>query len=640
MPPLSHKNARMIFLQSCGPLLRQDLHPVALLDASCRLVAANARWYSDFGVEESRAVGCTLDAVLQRGEGGFSAAWQQCCLGERQSGREERFRNAEGQLIPCDWELHPCHGDDGSFSGALLFCRAPSESGRTALDHRCNEERLALALQAAQLGVWDLDLPSGTLVWSPLVHEIVGAWPAEMTLKGVEALTHPEDRAKVRAQFEESIQQHREFNTRCRVLLPDGSVRWVQNLGRAIYDESARPVRFIGTVRNITELIAEEDGTARSHRLSSLARLSAGVAHDINNILAPVVAGASLLLCGDQSAHDREMLELIQQSAERGADIIKQLLAFGRGINGEQVPVSLSSLISEVRSLIKGSLPAGIRLRCSFETTDDAVLGDRRQLAQALVSLCVNAREAMPEGGLLELRLEGFEASELFCRSTPEARPGSYVVLSVVDNGLGIAPEHLDRIFEPFFTTKDVAVRSGLGLSSVLGIVRSHRGFLQVRSRQGEGTTVKAFLPHHRGGAIPVPAPSEPAELPRGQGERILVVDDEEGVREIIREILGEAGYVVVDARDGVEGLALFRREPGCISAVITDLLMPNMDGFRLVEELHRTRPGLPVLAISGTLQLACSKEITALGSVFFLSKPFSTQELLGAVHAAVRSPA
>jgi len=640
MPPLSQENARTSLLQSFGPLLRQSLHPVAVLDASCRLVAASPGWYSEFGVKEDRATGLPLDSVLRPETAGFAAAWPQCLQGERLSGSEERFRTGGDLAVVCDWELHPCLGEDGSFSGALWFCHVHAEGGATALELRCNEERLALALQATQLGVWDLDLVRDRLVWSPLVHEIVGAFPSEMTLKGVEALTHPEDRARVRAQFEESLQQHREFSTRCRVLLPDGSVRWLQSIGRAIYDENARPVRLIGTVRNITELVTEEDGAVRSHRLTSLARLSAGVAHDINNILAPVVAGASLLLCGDQSAHDREILELIQQSAERGADIIKQLLAFGRGINGEQVPVSLSALISEVRSLFKGSLPAGIRMRCSFETTDDAVLGDRGQLAQALVSLCVNAREAMPEGGLLELRLESFEASELFCHANAEARPGPYVVLSVVDNGLGIAPEHLDRIFEPFFTTKDAAVRSGLGLSSVLGIVRSHRGFLQVRSRQGEGTTVKAFLPHHRGGAIPVPTPSEPAEFPRGQGERILVVDDEEGVREIIREILGEAGYVVVDGRDGVEGLALFRRDPNGISAVITDLLMPNMDGFRLVEELHRERPGLPVLAISGTLQLACSKEIAGLGSVFFLSKPFSTQELLGAVRAAVRRPA
>jgi CheY-like chemotaxis protein len=270
----------------------------------------------------------------------------------------------------------------------------------------------------------------------------------------------------------------------------------------------------------------------------------------------------------------------------------------------------------------------------------EEVAGDATQLQQVLLNLCVNARDAMPEGGKLMLGAENTVLTEPLPGTQPESRPGSYVVLRVQDNGSGMSPEVLEHIFEPFFTTKELGNGTGLGLPTALGIVRSHGGFLRVLSEMGEGSTFEVYLPA---------APRDPARtrkvepkrrLTRGGGELVLVVDDEASVRNISRELLSRFGYSVLSAGDGAEAIALVKQDQDRIKLVVTDLMMPNVDGLAMTRELKRLSPRLEVIATSGLTNdpqtLETLEELRRLGVKHFLAKPYNAETLLRHVHLAL----
>jgi signal transduction histidine kinase len=253
----------------------------------------------------------------------------------------------------------------------------------------------------------------------------------------------------------------------------------------------------------------------------------------------------------------RNMLDLVETNAQRGSNIIKQLLTFGRGMEGERVPVQLRSLVNEMSGIIRETFHKNITTRRETPLDTWLVSGDATQLHQVLMNLCVNARDAMPDGGTLTLKLENHEFDESFARMTPGAKPGRYVCLSVTDTGEGIAPEHLDKIFDPFFTTKELGKGTGLGLSTVLGIVQSHGGFIEVRSQPGRGTQFKVYLPASET-VEAQPAGQGDQSLPQGGGELVLVVDDESSVRQVTRKLLERNGYRVIEAAEGADGITQF----------------------------------------------------------------------------------
>ncbi|WP_310565937.1 response regulator [Hydrogenophaga sp.] len=395
--------------------------------------------------------------------------------------------------------------------------------------------------------------------------------------------------------------------------------------------------RVVVSHEDITAMKRAERQQLRSQRLESLGTLAGGVAHDLNNALAPVLMGMSILK--EQYPEESKLFEMIQGSAQRGADMVRQLLTFAKGVEGERVPVRPQPMLDELERLMKGSFPKNIQLRVACDDGLPPVLGDPTQLHQVLLNLCVNARDAMPGGGTLGLRAKVVVLDDVYARSIPDARPGRYVALRVSDTGSGIPPEILDRIFDPFFTTKAADKGTGLGLSTVLGIVRAHGGFVQVYSQLAQGTMFTVCLPVAANDvgdvrdSVPF-AESVIGEI--GHGETILFVDDEPAVREVGRTVLERLKFKPVLATDGADALLKTAAHQAQLRAVITDLHMPQMDGLAFVIALRRMLPEVPVIVASGRVDEAAAAELQRLGVTRRLDKPFTQEQLARALRAVL----
>ena len=395
-----------------------------------------------------------------------------------------------------------------------------------------------------------------------------------------------------------------------------------------VYDERGEPESVLVIHTDITEQKKLETQFLRSQRLESIGTLAAGVAHDLNNILSPILLVAPLLRSESQNLEEKEtFLSLVQASAERGANLVKQMLTFARGADGERVLVQPSHLVEEVAKIAGQTFPKSITIQTDYPQDVWMVEGDPTQLQQVLLNLCVNARDAMPAGGKLRLTIENFEVDEHYASMTPEARPGSYVLLQVADEGGGIPRHVLDKIFDPFFTTKEVGKGTGLGLSTVLGIVRSYGGFVAVASEPGD-TRFRVFLPASIS-ADDERRSSNSLSAPSGHGEKILVVDDEPCILEAAKRVLQGWGYEPLVAEDGVSALALYAQQPDQIDIILTDLVMPLMDGLMLIRAVRKLNPEQKIILSTGRDEDLDSPEIRSLGVDACLLKPHSREKLL-----------
>jgi len=403
-------------------------------------------------------------------------------------------------------------------------------------------------------------------------------------------------------------------------------------------DEQGRPKEILAINTDITEQKKLEVNFLRAQRMEGLGALAGGIAHDLNNILQPILMTAPILRETTSDPESREMLDTVENCAQRGADIIKQLLTFARGEPSARVPLPVRHLLNEMSKLIQETFPKNIQLRVNVPKDLWQVLGDATQIHQALMNLCVNARDAMLTGGTLTLAAENVILDEAFASMMSSAKPGPHVCVSVADTGTGIPPEHIDRIFDPFFTTKEIGKGTGLGLPTVLGIARGHNGVVRVNSQVGEGTTFELYLPASSE-AKAVVFPEREILPPRARGELILVVDDEADVCDVIRVTLEKHGYRVVTAAEGAEAMVVFDRCRDEVRAVLTDMMMPVVDGPSLVLALRQLEPQMPILGMTGMGEKADLKELEALGLLVLLTKPFNSAGLLGVLHQALAAP-
>jgi|APTNR8051073442_1049403.scaffolds.fasta_scaffold00153_20 two-component system cell cycle sensor histidine kinase/response regulator CckA len=381
----------------------------------------------------------------------------------------------------------------------------------------------------------------------------------------------------------------------------DGKVYHEEMTITPIRDDQGAITHYVAIKQDITERKSMEAQLLRTQRLESVGRLASGIAHDLNNILTPVLLAPAILREVIQEPTVRSIIDSVEKNAQRGADIVRQLLTFGRGLESVRSPMPLRALIRDMVKIMNETFPRNITVRT--ELTPDMILidGDPTQLHQLLMNLCVNARDAMPEGGHLTIRLEASMIEADQASIYPWVLPGPHALLTVTDTGTGIPKEHLDKIYDPFFTTKPPGEGTGLGLSTALGIVRSHRGFIEVESWVGQGTTFRIFLPQSATATYSTEQHTlEP--LVQGNGQRVLVVDDEASVRNVIGEILKRNGYQVDFARHGREAWELVEKNPDRYQAVITDLMMPVMDGWALIKALRAHPPVCKIITLSGYL--------------------------------------
>ncbi len=516
-----------------------------------------------------------------------------------------------------------------------------AERKRAEAALRQSEASLREAQRIARLGNWEWDIGSNELRWSDEVYRIFGLAPQEFgaTYEAFLERVHPADREKVEQAVARSLQTREAYGLEHRVVRPDGEARIVREQAEVFPDASGKPTRMVGTVQDLTEQKRIEAEFLRAQRMDGIGAIAGGMAHDLNNALAPILMGIQLIGKKVSEPEVRQMLGVMETNTHRSAEMVRQVLTFARGRDGERELLDLGPLIREMENILRQTMPKSITVHALVPPDLWPVLGNATQLHQALLNLCVNSRDAMPNGGKLDLAADNVELSPEEAKEIPDGKPGAYVMLLVCDTGTGIAPDVLPRIFDAFFTTKAPGKGTGLGLSTIQRIVRSHGGFLSVKSEVGVGTTFEMYLPRAETAPAPGERAAEPARAEPGHGELILFVDDDRSVREMVALPLAEHGYRVLTAANGAEALALLQRQDRELGVVLTDVAMPIMHGLELMERLHSRLPGLPVVLMSGTSETG--KSALPKGATGFLTKPFRQEQLLFVIAQALhRSPA
>jgi two-component system, cell cycle sensor histidine kinase and response regulator CckA len=393
-------------------------------------------------------------------------------------------------------------------------------------------------------------------------------------------------------------------------------------------DSQDRPKSIFIIETDITERKRLEQQFLRAQRLESVGTLSGGIAHDLNNLLMPIMMGVALLKRFQPEERSLKVIGNIESSAKRAANLVQQMLSFARGAGGLREAVRIGDVVAEVQSIAKNTFPKNVQFETGAAEDLWSILGDPTQIHQVLLNLCVNARDALPHGGRISLSARNADLDAQYAATLGDATAGSYVVLRVADNGAGMTKEVLDHIFEPFFTTKDVGKGTGLGLSTTLRIVRGHGGFVEVSSEPGKGTAIEIYLPAK---------PDQKAEtleckdemLPLGDGETIMIVDDEATILDITRQTLESFGYKVISAEDGAEAIALYAMHRSEIAVVLTDIMMPVMDGDALIAAMRRIDPGVRIVIASGHDGNASAAKAAHTNIQHVLAKPYTAEAML-----------
>ncbi len=624
---------------------------------------------------------------------------------------------------------------------------------------RESQTRLALATEAARIGIWDWDLLTKAMLWDAQMHSMYGITTdlAEGAYDSWLSALHPDDYARVMFETAAALDGSREFHMEFRIVCPDSAIRVIEAHATVFRDAEGTPTRMIGVNWDITDrreherrvveqaelidqandafvvrdlehrvvfwskgaerlygfsageaagrilnelvrpdsavfhealaavlehgvwsgeiaevtksgaaivvasrwtLLRDADGQPKSilaittdvterkqlerqflraQRLESIGTLAGGIAHDLNNALAPMIMSLELLKMTFTDDDSLALIDTLASSAHHGADMVRQLLSFARGVEGERVEVQVGHLLHEVEKIARDTFPKSIVVRTSVAADLWAMRGDPTQVHQVLMNLCVNARDAMPFGGALSLSAANATLDAQLTATNPRALAGPFVVIRVTDTGTGMPPELLEQIFDPFFTTKEIGMGTGLGLSTSLAIIKSHGGFLRVESEPGKGTTFTLYFPAHASLANG-PVPEKPAQK-RGNNELILVVDDDASVRHVIEQTLKAFGYRVLVADDGADALSVYATRGAEISVVVTDMMMPVMDGIAMIRVLRKLNPDVRIIATSGLLTSADTARAASLGVKSFLSKPFTTETLLNALRTCLARP-
>jgi PAS domain S-box-containing protein len=514
----------------------------------------------------------------------------------------------------------------------LALDESDGEAARAALAR--HQAQLADAQRIAQMGSWEWDLDTDVVRCSDELLRLTGQGPRADALApdSFVALFHPDDRTAARDMLERVRAGAAASDQPLRTLRPDGSVRRLFAHAELIRGEGGAALRIVGTAQDVTDRYEAEARIERTHKAEAVARLAAGIAHDFNNLLTAIRCSADLLadsLPGDDERHGD--VADIARASERAAGLTRQLLGFARQQVVEPRVLDLNALLTEFADILARALPEQIEQVMSLDPALGRVRADRDQLLQVVLALAMNARDAMPDGGVL---LVNTANAELDAASVPATlggmslTPGPYVVLGVSDTGVGMDAETQARIFEPFFTTKAPGQGTGLGLASVYGIVKQAGGFIWARSRPGLGTRFTVYLPRVDEAAEPA-ATLEQAGTGDVRGdETVLVVEDEPIILDLATRVLRSHGYTVLRAAGGEEALATMAGHEGRVDLLVTDVVMPRMGGPTLAERLLAGQPDLRVLYMSGYTEGDIVRHRVLQRGVHLLEKPFTPRQL------------
>lgn len=479
------------------------------------------------------------------------------------------------------------------------------------------------------------DLEDRFSFWNAGAEKLYG-WTAQEAMgRNIVTLLGPDPKTFEHAKRQ--VLDHGQWNGEFLYLTKDEREIHVSTHWTLLRDDAGEPKSVLAISSDITERRRLEQQFFRAQRLESIGTLASGLAHDLNNIIAPILMCAPLLRRNLPPEQVESLITTIESSASRGAQIVSQVLTFGRGVEGERKPLRIASIIGEVTQIASETFPKNIRIEHRTAPGLADILGDATQWHQVLLNLSVNARDAMPDGGVLRITADNFQVDAYYASMLEGISEGPHIAIEVSDTGSGIPPHVVERIFDPFYTTKKLGKGTGLGLSTVLGIVKDHGAAIDLKTRVGSGTTFRIIVPAAdvASGAMPT-APE--ASFEGGLGETVLVVDDEENVRNAAAMVIELYGYHALLAADGTEALALYAQNASTIDAVLTDITMPFMDGVALIGALRRMQPLLPVIASTGQGENARLAELKELGIEWILQKPYSADLLLHTLGSAIHS--
>ncbi len=502
------------------------------------------------------------------------------------------------------------------------------------------QEKLELAQKVCGIGVFEWNIQDDHFKLSPELELLYQCVPGQLaTYADWIATIHENDCDRIEQEVLHAVQTQTLLDTEFRILGATGEIRWFATRGSVFCDESGKPLRMLGISTDITEKKQLEAQFLRAQRLESIGTLASGIAHDLNNVLTPILAVTQLLMLKlpNLEERNRQLLQLLEMSSKRGAEIVKQILSFARGVEGQRMPFNMGHLVGEVQSMLQQTLPKSIEIHADIASDLWMVSGDVTQLQQVLMNLCVNARDAMPHCGQLSLSVKNLTVDSAIARKHLDAKVGNYVVMTIADTGSGIPPEIVDRIFDPFFTTKEVGKGTGLGLSAVMGIVKSHGGFIDVQSIVNRGSQFRIYLPTSQDVA---PPRTSDLTVFSGQSELILVVDDEAAICEATKSALEAYNYRVITAENGQDAIARYLECQQDISGILIDMIMPKMDGLTTIPQLRRINVNVPIIAMTGQVSREAMAQMTEMQIQGLLQKPFTTQELLQVLRQITASAA
>lgn len=506
-----------------------------------------------------------------------------------------------------------------------------------AIDRKRAEEKIreqASLLDVAQDAIIVRDLHEKILYWNKGAERIYGWSSCEALGKSSADLLHND--TELTTEIVESVTRTGAWFGELQQTAKDSRTLVVESRWSLIRDEQSLPKSILIINTDATEKKRLEQQFIRSQRLESIGTLASGIAHDLNNVLAPITMSLPLLKEHLTNQSSQDILELLRVSAKRGEGIVKQILSFVRGVDGQHVVLQAKHLVNDLVTFLSQTFPPSISIKTKYAKDTWPVVGDATQLYQVLMNLTINARDAMPNGGVLGITLQNLVADDQFHLTHPDLKDDRYVVLSVKDTGMGIPDELLDKIFDPFFTTKERGKGTGLGLSIVHTVVKNHGGFVEVFSQKGKGTEFKIYLPASEDADSQVKEPT--TALPAGNGEKILVVDDESAIAELAHVTLKNRNYQVLSASDGTEAVALYAENKGSISVVLLDMLMPLMDGPTTLRALRKLNPEVRVIGMSGyTADFQDQEPDSAFGQLPFLQKPFSVEQMVVKIQEVLR---
>ena len=609
----SEEHYRLLFFENPHPMWVYDRETLKFL-------AVNSAAIVHYGYSESEFLAMNVRDMRPIEElDRFDAIYREMPEGKCQA--SARHRKKDGTIVDVD-----ISSDAIIFDGRLARLVAVTDmTERKVFEEKLAEQ--AALIDEARDAIILHDMQHKILFWNKGAERIYG-WTAQEAIgqKATELFYGNLDRFTLGMK---SVMERGNWNGDLEHTTKTATPVMVESRWTLLRQPDSRPRAVLCINTDITERKKLESHFLRAQRMESIGTLAGGIAHDLNNLLAPIIMGVDLLKHFGVEGPVRKVVDDIERSAKRGSSLVKQVLSFARGVEGAMVVLKVRDVIGEMESIIRNTFPKNITLETKLSSDSLRIKGDPTQLNQVLLNLCVNSRDAMPEGGRLSLYVDAVTIDAQYDAMRRGIDSGPYVCISVGDTGCGIPDENLEKIFDPFFTTKELAKGTGLGLATSMSIVRSHGGFLNVYSEVGRGTTFKIYLP----------APVEPVrtessdkvdeEWARGNGEWILLVDDEKSILTVTQQTLEAFGYHVLTAEQGAQAVGIFAANRDKIALVITDMMMPVMDGAATILALHEVAPELKIIAASGLNAYSNIAKTSESGVKHFLAKPYTTETML-----------